>query len=281
MGCRENTCPWQLNASPRYRPAYSRTGRPGWRRLRRAGQGQPPGAARRPQPLTRLGDGDPGGLRWRASTWRKQRYKRNRGVYRNPMILWRFFDHAPLRARTRSLGSSYMLNVSFSILPAGQADRRARPARIRCIAFHWSIRLLRDPREVPVLAFRPPFPVFEEVHLQVRVRVVQRRPVRPPEAVLHAVRVLRLPTLHARLRRRRLRRRLQLVHPREQRLVVALHAGVKPSRPARSSCPSPSAAARAARSTPGRPPPPAAAGADAPDAAPSADASTPRFSAPL
>ena len=155
-----------------------------------------------------------------AAAAHKRPYKRNRGVCRNPMIL-AFRSHAPLRARTRSLGSSYMLNVSFSILPAGQADRRARPARIRSIAFHWSIRLLRDPREVPVLAFRPPFPVFEEVHLQVRVRVVQRRPVRPPEAVLRAVRVLRLPTLHARLRRRRLRRRLQLVHPREQRLVVA------------------------------------------------------------
>ena len=45
--------------------------------------------------------------------------------------------------------------------------------------------------------------------------------VRPSEDMLRAVRALRLPALHARLRPRRTRHRLQLVHPREQRLVVA------------------------------------------------------------
>ena len=80
---------------------------------------------------------------------------------------------------------------------------------------------VRDPREALLPAVRPPFPAFEEVHLEVHVRVVQRRPVRPPEAMLHALRVRRLPALRARLRAGRRNRRLQLVHPREQRLVVA------------------------------------------------------------
>ena len=51
---------------------------------------------------------------------------------------------------------------------------------------------VRDPRKVPLPADRPPFPNIRGIsHLQIRVRVVRRNPVRPPETVLRAVRVRR------------------------------------------------------------------------------------------
>ena len=45
------------------------------------------------------------------------------------------------------------------------------------IAFHTVHPQVRNLREASLFAVRSPFPVFEEVHFQVRVGVVQRRSV--------------------------------------------------------------------------------------------------------